>query len=45
MRDQRLTGRKVDAFMSGNHIGADLAAELFVLDQLVAVKPIDPASS
>jgi len=29
---QTLTGRKVVAFMSANHVGPDLAAELFVLD-------------
>jgi len=28
----RLTGRKVLAFMSANHIDPDLAAEMFVLD-------------
>jgi uncharacterized protein YbcI len=28
----RLTGRKVTAFMSANHIEPDLAAEMFVLD-------------
>ena len=27
-----LTGRKVVAFMSANHIDPDLAAEIFVLD-------------
>ncbi|MEA2211963.1 MAG: hypothetical protein QOF83_1911 [Solirubrobacteraceae bacterium] len=29
---ERLTGRKVVAFMSDNHVEPDLAAELFVLD-------------
>jgi uncharacterized protein YbcI len=29
---QTLTGRKVVAFMSANHVGPDLAAEVFVLD-------------
>jgi uncharacterized protein YbcI len=29
---ERLTGRRVTAFMSSNHIDPDLAAELFVLD-------------
>ena len=29
---QRLTGRKVVAFISGNHVDSDMAAELFVLD-------------
>ena len=29
---EELTGRKVMAFMSANHIAPDLAAELFVLE-------------
>jgi uncharacterized protein YbcI len=29
---ERLTGRKVLAFISGNHIEPDIAAELFILD-------------
>jgi uncharacterized protein YbcI len=29
---EELTGRKVMAFMSANHIDPDLAAELFVLE-------------
>ena len=29
---ERLTGRKVVAFMSDNHVEPDLAAELFILD-------------
>lgn len=29
---ERLTGRGVLAFISGNHIGPDIAAELFILD-------------
>ena len=29
---ERLTGRKVTAFISGNHIEPDIAAELFILD-------------
>ena len=29
---ERLTGKKVIAFISGNHIDPDMAAELFVLD-------------
>lgn len=33
-----LTGRKVIAFMSANHIAPDYAAELFVLDAAVAAK-------
>jgi uncharacterized protein YbcI len=30
---ERLTGRRVVAFISGNHIEPDMAAELFVLDE------------
>ena len=30
---ERLTGRRVLAFISGNHIDPDIAAELFVLDR------------
>jgi uncharacterized protein YbcI len=30
----QLTGRKVTAFMSANHIDPDLAAEMFILDGL-----------
>ncbi len=29
---ERLTGRRVLAFISGNHIEPDIAAELFILD-------------
>jgi len=29
---ERLTGRKVLAFMSGNHADPDIAAEVFILD-------------
>jgi uncharacterized protein YbcI len=29
---ERLTGRKVLAFISGNHVDPDIAAELFILD-------------
>ena len=29
---ERLTGRKVLAFISGNHIDPDIAAELFILN-------------
>jgi hypothetical protein len=29
---EELTGRRVTAFMSANHIDPDLAAELFVLE-------------
>jgi uncharacterized protein YbcI len=32
---ESLTGRKVVAFMSANHVNPDLAAEVFVLDQSV----------
>ena len=33
---ETLTGRKVLAFMSANHVDPDLAAEVFVLDEPVA---------
>ena len=29
---ERLTGRKVVAFISGNHLAPDIAADLFILD-------------
>ena len=29
---ERLTGRRVLAFISGNHVDPDIAAELFILD-------------
>jgi uncharacterized protein YbcI len=29
---ERITGRKVLAFISGNHLDPDIAAELFILD-------------
>ena len=29
---ERLTGRKVLAFISGNHVDPDIAAEMFILD-------------
>jgi uncharacterized protein YbcI len=29
---ERLTGRRVVAFISGNHIDPDVAADLFILD-------------
>ena len=32
---EALTGRKVVAFMSANHVDPDLAAEVFVLDEPV----------
>jgi uncharacterized protein YbcI len=32
---ERLTGRKVIAFISGNHIEPDIAAELFILDEAI----------
>ena len=32
---EKLTGRKVTAFMSANHIDPDLAAELFVLEPIL----------
>lgn len=30
---ERLTGRKVLAFISGNHVEPDITAELFILDE------------
>jgi uncharacterized protein YbcI len=30
---ERLTGRKMLAFISGNHLEPDIAAELFILDE------------
>jgi uncharacterized protein YbcI len=33
---ERLTGRQVVAFISGNHVDPDIAVELFVLDAPVA---------
>jgi uncharacterized protein YbcI len=30
---EQLTGRKVTAFISGNHVEPDVAAELFILDE------------
>jgi uncharacterized protein YbcI len=41
-----LTGCRVDAFIAGNHISPDLAAELFVLDRPVVAHielPIEPS--
>ena len=32
---EALTEAKVDAFLSGHHIGPDLSVELFVLDRQV----------
>lgn len=40
---EELTDGKVNAFMSGNHIGPDLAVELFVLDR--PVLPGEPEGS
>ena len=36
---ERLTGRKVVAFISGNHADPDIAAELFVLDGPIGSEP------
>lgn len=36
---EQLTGRKVIAFMSANHVDADLAAELFILEPQDAPQP------
>jgi uncharacterized protein YbcI len=44
---ERLSGRKVVAFMSHNHIEPDLASELFVLAPRIRVAPVatdDPAA-
>ncbi len=30
---ERLSGRRVVAFISGNHVAPDIAAELFILDE------------
>ena len=38
---EQLTGRKVTAFMSANHIDPDLAAELFVLAPRPEAEPSD----
>ncbi len=32
---ERLTGRRVVAFISGNNLDPDVAAEVFILDQSV----------
>jgi uncharacterized protein YbcI len=40
---EELTGRKVAAFMSANHIAPDLAAELFVLEPAPETAPSDGA--
>lgn len=32
---ERLTGRRVRAFISGNHIDPDIAAEMFILDEVL----------
>lgn len=32
---ERLTGRSVVAFISGNHVAPDIAAELFILDESI----------
>ena len=42
---EELTGRKVDAFLTGSHIGPDLIFELFVLDRPVPDQDADPASA
>ena len=41
---ERLTNRKVVAFMSDNHVDPDLAAELFMLDRGVAGEEDGPMS-
>jgi uncharacterized protein YbcI len=37
---ERLTGRKVLAFISGNQVDPDVAAEVFILDGAVAGGPV-----
>jgi uncharacterized protein YbcI len=39
---ERITGCKVEAFMSASHLDPDLAAEIFVLDRPVRTPPDDP---
>jgi uncharacterized protein YbcI len=41
---EELTARKVEAFLSGSHIGPGLAFELFVLDRPPPGEHADPAS-
>jgi uncharacterized protein YbcI len=41
---EALTGRTVEAFLSGNHISPDLAVELFILDQPIAVRTDPPVA-
>jgi uncharacterized protein YbcI len=41
---EEATGCKVQAFISGNHIEPDLAAQLFVLDRPIAGEPLDRAA-
>ena len=38
---EELTERRVQAFLTGNHAGPDLTAELFVLDARVEGEPTD----
>jgi uncharacterized protein YbcI len=42
---EALTDRKVEAFLSGNHIEPDMAVELFVLDRPPAGDLVDPVAS
>jgi uncharacterized protein YbcI len=42
---ERLTGRKVVAFLSANHIEPDVAAEVFVLDEPVGETEVAGSSS
>ena len=42
---EELTARKVEAFLSGSHIGPDLLFELFVLDRPLPGEHADPASA
>jgi uncharacterized protein YbcI len=41
---EELTARKVDAFLTGGHVGPDLVFELFVLDRPLHGDQADPAS-
>ena len=42
---ETITGRRVLAFMSNNHVDPDLAAELFVLEPLSGVHPDAPVDT
>ncbi|HEV2923771.1 MAG TPA: Na-translocating system protein MpsC family protein [Solirubrobacteraceae bacterium] len=42
---EKITGRRVLAFMSNNHVDPDLAAELFVLEPLTSAHPNAPVDT